>query len=211
MMKKITLYLVVTGTTYFDQLDRFQGWSGTPLTPAGLKASQLVGQQLAKVSFAAAFASDTSRSTQTGRAILAAQSKKLTLQSKPALRGPFYGGFEGLEEAAVWSGFATKLGYPSVAAFEADQTPRELQGLLHDHDADSLAESGTEFWQRYTAGLAQVTAGTPADDNALVVIDAAALRMLWFELTGKQPTQLQLAPGTVTIVDQVDDQLSLRL
>ncbi|KZU83139.1 hypothetical protein [Lactiplantibacillus plantarum] len=31
-MKSITLHLVVAGATYFNQLDRFQGWSGTPLT-----------------------------------------------------------------------------------------------------------------------------------------------------------------------------------
>ncbi|MFD1419772.1 histidine phosphatase family protein [Lactiplantibacillus songbeiensis] len=209
-MKAITLYLVVTGTTYFDQLDRFQGWSGTPLTPAGLQSSQAVGKQLAGVNFATAYTSDTSRGVQTARAILATQAAKPKIHTKLALRGPFYGGFEGLEQAAVWSGFATKLGYPSLTAFEADQTPRDLQSLLHDHDAASLAESGTEFWQRYTAGLAQVTAGTPADGNVLVVINTAALRALWFELTGQQPTRDQVAPGTVTIVDQVEGKMTLR-
>ncbi|MFC6165297.1 histidine phosphatase family protein [Lactiplantibacillus dongliensis] len=209
-MKAITLYLVVTGTTYFDQLDRFQGWSGTPLTPAGLQASQAVGRQLADVKFATAYTSDTSRGVQTVRAVLAAQASKPKIHTKLALRGPFYGGFEGLEQAAVWSGFATKLGYPSLAAFEADQTPRDLQSLLHDHDAASLAESGAEFWERYTAGLAQVTAGTPADGNVLVAINAAALRTLWFELAGQQPTRDQVAPGTVTIVDQVEGKMTLR-
>ncbi|GIP70394.1 hypothetical protein AWA1501_25570 [Lactiplantibacillus pentosus] len=56
-MKSITLYLVVAGATYFNQLDRFQGWSGTPLTVAGVQASAAVGQQLADTPFEAAFAS----------------------------------------------------------------------------------------------------------------------------------------------------------
>ncbi|MFC6180156.1 histidine phosphatase family protein [Lactiplantibacillus daowaiensis] len=210
-MKTLTLYLVVTGATYFDQLDRFQGWSGTPLTPAGLEASQAVGQQLAAVKFDTAFASDTSRGAQTGRAILANQASTTELQLKPALRGPFFGGFEGLEQSAVWSGFATKLGYPTVKDFEADQTPAELQSLLHDHDIDGLAESGAEFWQRYTAGLAQITATTPDQGKALVVIDATALRALIYDLTGEPATQQQLAASTITIVDQVDGQRTLRV
>jgi len=209
-MKTITLYLAVTGTTYFDQLDRFQGWSGTPLTPAGQQASQTLGQQLATVKFDTAFASDTSRGVQTGRAILAAQAGSLKLQTKAALRAPFYGGFEGLERSAVWSGFATKLGYPTVAAFEADQTPTEIQNLIHDHDVDSLAESGTEFWQRYQAGLAKIVAATPDQGRALIVVDPAVLRKLRFDLTGQLATDEQVAASTVTIVDKAGDKLTLR-
>jgi len=209
-MKTITLYLAVTGTTYFDQLDRFQGWSGTPLTAAGLEASQGLGQQLATVKFDTAFASDTSRSAQTGQAILDAQATQLELQQSAALRAPFYGGFEGFERAAVWSGFATKLGYPTVAAFEADQTPTEIQNLIHDHDVDSLAESGDEFWQRYQAGLTQVTDATPDHGRALVIVDPVILRKLRFELTGQPATAEQLAPSTVTIVDKTVDKLTIR-
>ncbi|BDZ31787.1 histidine phosphatase family protein [Lactiplantibacillus sp. WILCCON 0030] len=209
-MKTITLYLAVTGTTYFDQLDRFQGWSGTPLTAAGQQTSQTVGQRLATIKFDTAFASDTSRGTQTARAILAAQANSVEIQTKSALRSPFYGGFEGIERSAVWSGFATKLGYPTVAAFEADQTPTEIQNLIHDHDVDSLAESGDEFWQRYQKGLAQVAATTPDHGRALVIVDAVILRRLRFDITGQTATSEQVAPGTVTVVDQAGDKFTLR-
>lgn len=209
-MKTITLYLAVSGTTYFDQLDRFQGWSGTPLTAAGLKTSQALGQQLATVKFDTAFASDTSRGLQTGQAIIDAQTSPVELQQNAALRSPFYGGFEGVERAAVWSGFATKLGYPTVAAFEADQTPTEIQNLLHDHDVDSLAESGDEFWQRYEGGLAQVVAATPDHGRALVIVDAAIIRKCRFEITGQLATEEQVAPSTVTIVDKAGDKLTIR-
>ncbi|AVK63686.1 phosphoglycerate mutase [Lactobacillus sp. CBA3606] len=208
-MKNITLYLVVTGTTYFNQLDRFQGWSGTPLTTAGQQTSQTVGQHLKTVKFDTAFASDTSRGAQTGQAILAAQSAAPKLQLKAALRSPFYGGFEGFEQSAVWSGFATKLGYPSVEAFEADQTPTEIQNLIHDHDADGLAENGLEFWQRYKAGLDQVTAATPNHGSALVIIDSFALRTFLAQTTEVQPTAQRLANSAVTILSQVGDQFTL--
>ena len=46
-MKSITLHLVVAEATYFNQLDRFQGWSGTPLTATGEQATAKVAQQLA--------------------------------------------------------------------------------------------------------------------------------------------------------------------
>ncbi|WP_024625514.1 histidine phosphatase family protein [Lactiplantibacillus fabifermentans] len=209
-MKSITLYFVVSGATYFNQLDRFQGWSGTPLTPAGQQASVAVGQKLAAVKFDTAYASDTSRGGKTGHAVLAAQATTTQLQLLASLRAPFYGGFEGFEQAAVWSGFATKLGYPSVAKFEADQTPMALQNLIHDHDVDSLAESGEEFWQRYRSGLAQVTAATPADGNVLVVTDSMTLRHLIFQATGEQPANQAIAPSTVTVLTQAGDKWTVR-
>ena len=107
-MKSITLHLVVAGATYFNQLDRFQGWSGTPLTATGEQATAKVAQQLASTTFDTAFASDTSRAIQTARIILDSRAQPVKLRTVVALRAPFYGGFEGTERAAVWSGFATR-------------------------------------------------------------------------------------------------------
>lgn len=209
-MKSITLQLVVAGATYFDQLDRFQGWSGTPLTTDGQQAVGDLGQSLAAVSFDTAFGSDTSRASQTAHAILTANAQPIEFQRLTALRAPFYGGFEGLERAAVWSGFATKLGYASVAAFAADQTPTELQTLLHDHDADGLAESGAEFWQRYASGLATVYEATPDHGQALLIVDRAAMREIRYQATGALPHRTDLAPATVTVVDYNGDKFTLR-
>jgi len=209
-MKSITLQLVVAGTTYFNQLDRFQGWSGTPLTVAGQEASLAVGQQLDAVTFDTAFASDTSRATQTGHAILNANAQPVELQVLTDLRGPFYGGFEGLERASVWSGFATKLGYPSVAAFANDQTPTELQTLLHDHDADRLAESGEAFWARYQTGLQEILTATPDHGRALVIVDSAALREIRYRATALQSSREELAPSTVAVVTYDGDNFTLQ-
>jgi len=209
-MKSITLQLVVAGATYFNQLDRFQGWSGTPLTTAGQEASSAVGQQLAELTFNTAFASDTSRAVQTGHAILSVNPQAVELQTLADLRAPFYGGFEGLERAAVWSGFATKLGYPSVAAFANDQTPTELQTLLHDHDADRLAESGDAFWARYQTGLQQILAATPDHGRALVILDSAALREIRYRATAVQSSREELAPSTVAVVKYDGDNFTLQ-
>lgn len=208
-MKTITLHLVVAGATYFDQLDRFQGWSGTPLTSAGQQSSLAAGQRLADDTFDQAFASDTSRSVQTAQQVLSVQTHAPRLQRLPELRAPFFGGFEGQERAAVWSGFATKLGYSSVAAFAADQTPAELQTLLHDHDSAGLAESGTEFWQRYAGGLRRVLAATPDHGHTLLVVDAATLRAIRFLATGEQPRREVLVPSSITTVTYDGDNFSL--
>ncbi|MCG0755210.1 putative phosphoglycerate mutase (putative) [Lactiplantibacillus plantarum] len=206
-MKSITLHLVVAGATYFNQLDRFQGWSGTPLTATGEQATAKVAQQLASTTFDTAFASDTSRAIQTARIILDSRAQPVKLQTVVALRAPFYGGFEGTERAAVWSGFATKLGYQSVAAFAADQTPSELQTLLHDHDADGLAESGQEFWDRYQKGLQQVMTATPDHGQVLLVVDGATLRMMHYVATGRAATRQALAPSVVTTMVYTGDKL----
>ena len=209
-MKSISLHLVVAGATYFNQLDRFQGWSGTPLTPAGEQASIAVGQRLATTGFDAAFASDTSRAMQTARLILTAHQQPVKLRTLAALRAPFYGGFEGRERAAVWAGFATKLGYPSVADFAADQTPKELQTLLHDHDADGLAESGTEFWERYQGGLQQIITTTPDHGHALVIVDSAPLRAIYYLATGRSASRQVLATSAVTTVTYTGDKFALQ-
>lgn len=209
-MKSITLHLVVAGATYFTQLDRFQGWSGTPLTTAGEQATAAVAQQLASTTFDTAFASDASRAVQTARIILGSRAQPVKLRTLVALRAPFYGGFEGTERAAVWSGFATKLGYPSVAAFAADQTPSELQTLLHDHDADGLAESGNEFWNRYQDGLQQVMTATPDRGNALIIVDSAPLRAIYYLATGKRAPQQILTTSTITTVTYTGDKFALQ-
>ncbi|RRK11336.1 phosphoglycerate mutase family protein [Lactiplantibacillus garii] len=207
-MKSINLHLVVAGATYFNQLDRFQGWSGTPLTPAGQQASLKVGHQLGQLPLTTAFASDTSRSVQTGRAVLtAATQENVELQALSDLRAPFFGGFEGLERAAVWSGFATKLGYGSLATFAADQTPSELQTLLHDHDSAGLAESGAEFWQRYVRGLQTVFTATPDHGHALVIVDSSSMRALLYRATGEQPHQADLAASAVATLTYDGDNL----
>lgn len=209
-MKSITLYLVVAGATYFNQLDRFQGWSGTPLTVAGVQASAAVGQQLADTPFEAAFASDTSRAVQTAQLILNEQPQAVKLQTLSTLRAPFYGGFEGTEREAVWSGFATKLGYPSVPDFAADQTPSELQTLLHDHDADGLAESGAEFWTRYQGGLQEVVAATRDQGTALLVVDSATMRMIRYLATGNMATREEIAPSAVAVMTYTGDKFTLQ-
>ena len=120
-----------------------------------------------------------------------------------------FGGFEGLERADVWSGFATKLGYASVAAFAADQTPNELQTLIHDHDSAGLAENGVEFWQRYARGLQTVLTATPDHGHALVIIDSSSLREIRYRATGIQATRAELAPSTVVTVTFDGDNFTL--
>ncbi|MFB9768603.1 histidine phosphatase family protein [Lactiplantibacillus modestisalitolerans] len=198
-MKSITLYLVVAGATYFNQLDRFQGWSGTPLTPTGKMAVETQAQQLRPVQFATAATDDTSRGQQTLDLLLRHNESAVMPQALEDLRGPFYGGFEGQERAAVWSGFATKLGYASDAAFAADQTPSELQTLLHDHDAARLAENGAEFWHRYLRGLTTVYTEVAAQTNVLLVVDGAVARMIRYLATKQLPAARTIAPASLTV------------
>lgn len=209
-MKSINLYLVVAGATYFSQLDRFQGWSGTPLTEAGKRASAAVGDELAAVDFATAFAADTSRSVQTAEQILAVGDHRPKLQLDAALRAPFFGGFEGADRADTWSSFATRLGYASVADFASDQTPNELQTLLHDHDQTSLAEDGPDFWTRYLQGLQRVLQATPAGQTALVIVDSANLRAVIHQATGENPTKAQLRPNSWVQVGYDGDNLTIK-
>ncbi|WP_332238819.1 histidine phosphatase family protein [Sporolactobacillus sp. KGMB 08714] len=209
-MKTIKLYFVRHGETYFNQLGRFQGWSGTPLTERGIREAEHAGHLLKEIEFAAAYSSDTSRAEQTGQLILqqnraAARPELVVL---PELREHFYGGFEGCCKREAWQQIRNKLGIDG-GELQWDYTPDDVQNLLHENDPDQLAETSAQFWERYERGLRQIGDQTPADGNALVITHSTVLRALVWRVTGQVPVPSIPSTGSVTIVSRTGTQMVL--
>ena len=102
------IYLVRHGETEWNVLRRVQGSMDAPLTENGIQQAKNVAKRLAKVDFAAAFASPQMRAYRTAEKIVA-EHPTITLQKEPSLREFSFGDWEGhkldemhLEETDKW-------------------------------------------------------------------------------------------------------------
>lgn len=88
------IYLVRHGETEWNVLRRVQGSMDAPLTENGIQQAKNVAKRLAKVDFAAAFASPQMRAYRTAEKIVA-EHPTITLQKEPSLREFSFGDWEG--------------------------------------------------------------------------------------------------------------------
>ena len=63
------IYLVRHGKTWYNEYEKMQGWSDTPLTDEGVAVAQKAAESLRTVDFAAAMTSDMKRAVDTTRII----------------------------------------------------------------------------------------------------------------------------------------------
>jgi len=87
-------YLVRHGETGWNRESRFQGQADPPLNDAGRTQARAVAQRLAGFSFAAAYASDLCRVTETAAAV--ARGRELPVTELAELREKRFGEWEGL-------------------------------------------------------------------------------------------------------------------
>lgn len=65
MTEGVQFYFMRHGETYFNQYERIQGWSDTPLTERGKDIVRQSGRGLSHISFDAVYTSDLRRTTET--------------------------------------------------------------------------------------------------------------------------------------------------
>lgn len=175
-MATVELYLVRHGQTFLNKYHRMQGWSDAPLTTKGLQDADLAGERLAKIPFAAAYASDTSRAQATAKHILAVN-QALTpadLHTAPALREENFGFFEGLDSSFA----AHVLGADSYNALIRDFSIETSHDLFKEHDPYHDAEDDAEFWARVQPGLDAVVAAANDGDKVLIATHGTTIRSI---------------------------------
>ncbi len=86
------LYVVRHGQTYGNIDNLWCGHAETELTPLGIAQARATGRRLAHVPFAAAYASDLTRTHDTARHVL--EGRNVPLQLDPRLREMYYGEWE---------------------------------------------------------------------------------------------------------------------
>ena len=200
------LYAVRHGQTYFNRYNRLQGWSNSPLTSSGLEDADRAGQKLSKVSFAAAYCSDTTRAQETVRRILAQNQseKKPEPVSDSHFREQFYGYFEGQDMAMAWWAAGAPHGAGTYQQIVDQFGLAATRDFLKEADPFGDAESDSEYWTRIAGGFALIAADPHLknDDRVLLISHGNTLLSLVSRFGGgRYDTSSRPGNGSVTVFD----------
>ncbi|NVY96236.1 histidine phosphatase family protein [Lactobacillus sp. DCY120] len=168
---KYTIYCIRHGQTWFNHYQKIQGWSDTPLTPAGEKVAQQAAEKLATVPFAAAFSSDARRAIDTCQIITAANCRHDHLQPQKLtdFRESFYGSFEGMFSAEAWYQVLAPHGYKSLADLGPEVSYDQTKDWMKEADPFHDAENATEYWTRIDHGFDYLDTLAHEGDKILLV------------------------------------------
>ncbi|MFC6176778.1 histidine phosphatase family protein [Companilactobacillus huachuanensis] len=163
------IYLVRHGKTWYNEYEKMQGWSDTPLTTDGVAVAQKAAESLKSVDFAAAMTSDMKRAVDTTRIITRRNKNDLVPQELSEFREQFYGYFEGRSideswfaigkphQARTFTDIVKKYGFDATMDFAKEADP------LHD------AESAEEYWSRIERGFKKIDRIAHDGDKILLV------------------------------------------
>ena len=139
----VEIYLVRHGKTMFNTTGQVQGWADSPLTEIGVEQAKQAGTGLKDTGFVSAYSSDMGRARHTAQYILAenghSDTKNLVVTELTGLREWGYGGYEGRDDADLWTPLFEEQGIP----FESDwSTWEELTSAMTDEEmANAIAEN----------------------------------------------------------------------
>jgi broad specificity phosphatase PhoE len=195
MMKASRWYLVRHGETDWNRESRIQGHADPPLNEAGRAQASAVAKRLAGVSFAAAYASDLGRVTETAAAIVRGQ--PLPVTELPELREKSFGEWEGLTFAAA-------------EVRDPEPYRRIFRTVAYDEDAAPPGGESDLQMLRRMAAVADRLRGTHggSDNNILVVGHGGSLCALIVALLGlpaRAIWRFRLANCGVSLVTVFDD------
>lgn len=108
----VTLYIVRHGKTMLNTADRVQGWADSPLTQAGVEVAIALGKglQIEKISFDAAYSSDSGRAIETAEIVLHESGHQdLAFIKNKQLREVNFGKYEGDLNATMWTHILDQL------------------------------------------------------------------------------------------------------
>lgn len=152
------IYFIRHGETYFNYLQKIQGWSDTPLTKKGHEDAYKMGRTLGNLGEIAdtIYSSDMIRSIQTitelNNGYKAAGGKVFKIKTMPELREQFYGSFEGQLKKDVYS----KVSGKTLEETLKELSVNEIQDKIAKLDPKHLAENSKDFWNRFAKGIEKI-------------------------------------------------------
>lgn len=162
----ITLYLVRHGTTLSNEKGILQGRGNSPLTKKGIEVAKKLNQDLSKVDFDLAFASNLHRAKKTAQIIL--KGRNLMLKTARLLAEKSFGEYEGLP-AQVYMNQVYKI-YEKLT---------DDQKFKYKHSKES--ESNEEVYLRFEKFVKKISSLHPGK-TILAVTHGALLRIVLVKL-----------------------------
>jgi broad specificity phosphatase PhoE len=179
VVQETSLYFVRHGKTMFNATGQVQGWSDTPLTDEGVQGAKELAIGLKKTPFVLAYSSDLGRAMSTANYILGEGNRKeLTLETLSGLREWNYGGYEGRDNADMWTPIFEKNGlkfdeewtqYDELTKKLSDE---EIADEIAANDKTGTAENYQEIVKRSKAAMDQILAEAKVKGGGNVLIVA---------------------------------------
>jgi len=205
-MTKVNIYVVRHGQTYYNIYNKLQGWSNSPLTDKGIQDANTAGEKLAKLNFAAAYCSDTTRAQQTVQTILnlnQAGSVKQA-QSTSFFREEFYGYYEGTNMDEAWYVAGAPHGVPTFKAIVAKYSIGKAKDFLKEADPFHDAENNDEYWHRLDQGFQLIRGNKQLhdNDNVLLISHGNTLLSMMERFAGDK-YDLSVRPGNGSVTKMI--------
>ncbi|WP_125702747.1 histidine phosphatase family protein [Lacticaseibacillus daqingensis] len=185
-MKTVTVYLVRHGQTWFNKFNKMQGWSDSPLTESGLADGRRAGAALKHITFTHAYASDTTRATNTAKLVLAENfNTDVALTVTPLFREQFYGYFEGEDSPKTWYAVGMPHGARTFKDLIEQYGVDASKDFMHEADPFHDAEDALTYWTRLQQGFKLLRQDNQNGDNVLLVTHGTTIRSI-IDKFGKQ-------------------------
>lgn len=209
--RDFTIYLVRHGKTLFNTTDQVQGWSDTPLTPAGEAGAKRAAEGLNHIAFDLAFSSDLGRARTTANLILAGNFHfPPDLIEMTELREIFYGSYEGKPNFEMmkplfqkkrikvtpknWENHYEKLLAASSHRWMVDE--------YHRNDPTHTAETYQQVFERTEKGIKKVVdlAMSEGAKNILVVTHGDQIAMVLAALFPELHNTQSIPNNSLTLI-----------
>jgi broad specificity phosphatase PhoE len=174
----VYLYFIRHGKTMFNTTSQVQGWADTPLTNVGIAQAESAGEGLKKTVFKTAYSSDLGRARSTANIILSKnQNRKPALIELSGLREWGYGGYEGRDDAELWTplfvekGVEFKADWSTWEEFTSVMSDEEIANAIAKNDPTQTAENYNDIVVRSKEAVEQIVRETlsKGGGNALIV------------------------------------------
>jgi probable phosphoglycerate mutase len=220
----VTFYVTRHGRTMFNTVHRAQGWSDTPLTPAGVEVAEQLGRGLKArgVMFNAAWSSDSGRARETARLVLEnSDNTSIVLEETKNFRESCFGSYEGDTDENMWGNVGIHLGlgntveeaYGAIfgAMMAGHYTMPDVLGAVKSIDTTGLAEDYYTVKTRMQNQLIELAEeyAEKGGGNILVVAHGISILAMISDWTDEQPKGGQLENASVTKVVYKDGKFTL--
>ncbi len=178
---KQSIYFLRHGQTWFNVAKRWQGWSNSQLTNAGIALAKKSGKVFAHIPFEIVYSSDLGRAMDTAYLFLEAAEKKLKVHRCPGLREVGFGYFEGLEGAAVVEQIkkqALEKGILNDSTLSKDLDEKTRINLCAKFDPYHIAEDFSTFQNRVNQTVKDIVAANPDKERLLLVSHSSAIQCI---------------------------------
>ena len=178
--KELTIHLMCSGKTIYEEATKQQGWAESDLSQEGIESLELVGESMSDIPFDAVYTSDFCSAIESAKIVLEKNktAKDLKIVERKRLRNVRYGRFECYSESEMTPIYCEQFDVSNKDELIALQpSAKQCLDVLHYIDETEKTENWTGLSERVLAEIKEIarTASENGNENILVVSHQMAI------------------------------------